>query len=195
MSSVYTINYNLYVEREGKEELVESTTTENPLVFCSELGLLLPRFEEEIKKHGTGEEFDFRLKSEEAYGDRDEELKRSLERSLFNNEDGKLDEKLFFVGNVIPLMDSMGNRFNATILDITTDEVVVDMNHPLAGKELHFKGNVIDSHEASSKEIEEFTPHSCGCGCGHDHDCGEGCGDNCGCAHEHGDSCGCGGCN
>lgn len=43
-----SLTYDLYISRDGKEELMESTTLENPLTFCSGLQLLLPKFEDEV---------------------------------------------------------------------------------------------------------------------------------------------------
>ena len=52
----------------------------------------------------------------------------------------------------------------------------MDFNHPLAGKDVRFKGQVKEVHEATAEELKPFQG---GCGCG-DHGCGDGCGDNCG---------------
>ena len=79
-------------------------------------------------------------------------------------------------------------------MDITDDKVKMDLNHPLAGKTLNFKGRVLEKREASNQEIQNlvnFLSGEGGCGCG---DCGGGCGDHeCGGHHDHG--CGCGHCH
>ena len=104
--------------------------------------------------------------------------------------DGKVDERILFEGNVIPLMDTDGNRINASVVKVGKDIVTVDLNHPLAGEDLHFVGKVIVKREATDDEIANLlTKHSCG-GCGgchgdggcegcHDAECGDGC--DCGC--------------
>jgi FKBP-type peptidyl-prolyl cis-trans isomerase SlyD len=90
-------------------------------------------------------------------------------------------------GNLVPLMDSEGNRVNAMVVSIGTDVVTVDLNHPLAGEDLHFVGEVIEVRDATEAEIKAFLNPGggCGsCGCSSD-DCGDGgCGEG---------SCGCGG--
>ena len=101
--------------------------------------------------------------------------------------------KHVFEGAIVPLTNSDGERFNGTIVKIDQTEITVDLNHPLAGKELNFVGQVTESREATNEEIQQMAQmlsgeRGCG-GCGGG--CGSGCGDNCGEA-----GCGgCGGCN
>ena len=69
----------------------------------------------------------------------------------------------------------------------------MDMNHPLAGEDLTFAGEVVESRPATNEEIQEMvkmmtgeggcSSGSCGDGCGDD--CGDSCGDSCGCGHCH----------
>ena len=75
----------------------------------------------------------------------------------------------------------------AHVLKIDNDGVTVDTNHPLAGKMLHFTGEVIENRPATEDEINALIKHitggcgGCGGGC-NDGNCGDGnCGDgNCG---------------
>ena len=101
---------------------------------------------------------------------------------------GVFDEERIFPGAVIPLQDNEGHHFYATVSEVTNDTVTVDLNHPHAGKDLTFEGEVVESRTATNEEIQEMVKmmsgEGCGCGCG---DCGEGCGDEggCGCGHCH----------
>jgi len=193
--------YELYVdgEKEGELELMEKATAEQPLSFVYGVGMMLPKFEENIFGMQTGDKFDFVINAEEAYGLYDDESVIDLDRSIFEI-DGKLDEEMIFEGNVVPLMDSEGNRINAQIVSISSTHVKVDLNHPLAGENLHFKGSVLEVREASEKELAALMGGGgCGSGCG----CGDGgCeSGSCGCGDEEeasmsgggscGSSCGC----
>ena len=48
------------------------------------------------------------------------------------------------------------NVLLSRVIDITEDKVKVDLNHPLAGKELRFKGHIIENREATDEEVKEF---------------------------------------
>jgi FKBP-type peptidyl-prolyl cis-trans isomerase SlyD len=178
--------YELFVdgEVEGELELMEKATTEQPLSFIYGAGMMLPKFEENLFGLEAGSKFDFTINTEDAYGLYDDESVLDLDRSIFEI-DGKIDEEVIFAGNVVPLMDNEGNRINAQIVSIDDSHVKVDLNHPLAGENLHFKGSVLDVREATEKELEALTGGGCSCGsCG----CGEdGCEDDscstgsCGC--------------
>lgn len=181
--------YELYVdgEKEGELELMEKATEQQPLSFIFGLGMMLPKFEENLFGLEVGQKFDFTINTEDAYGEYDDESVLDLERAIFEI-DGKLDEEMIYEGNVVPLMDNEGNRINAQVVTITDTHVKVDLNHPLAGETLHFKGSVLEVREATEKEIAALQGGGCGCGCD---SCGEG---ECDSHEEKGDSCGCGGC-
>jgi len=188
--------YELYVdgEVEGELELMEKATAEQPMSFIYGVNMMLPKFEENLFGLQAGDKFEFTISSDDAYGDYDDESVIDLDRSIFEI-DGKLDEEMIFEGNVVPLMDNEGNRVNAQVVTVTDSHVTVDLNHPLAGENLHFKGSVLEVREPTEKELAALTGGGCGCGCGDggcdDESCG--CGDN---EEKNSSSCGCGcGCN
>lgn len=188
--------YELYVdgETEGELELMEKATEQQPLSFIYGVGMMLPKFEENLFGMQVGDKFDFVINTEDAYGEYDDDSVLDLDRAIFEI-DGKLDEEMIFEGNVVPLMDSEGNRVNAQVVTVNDTHVTVDLNHPLAGENLHFKGSVLEVREASEKELAALMGGGCSGGCG---GCGDGgCDDGgCGCddKEDKGSSCGCG-CN
>ena len=189
-NAVVNAEYELYVDGEnGELELMERATSEQPLNFIYGIGMMLPKFEQNLNGLETGDSFDFTISNEEAYGPYDDEAVIELERAVFEI-DGKLDEEMVFEGNVVPLMDSDGNRLQAQVVSVNDTHVTVDLNHPLAGENLHFKGKVIEVREATEEELNALLGGGCGCG----GNCGDGCGDDCGCNddHNHSHGCGCG---
>jgi len=190
--------YELYVdgETEGELELMEKATPEQPLSFIYGVGMMLPKFEENIFGMSTGDKFDFIIEIDDAYGQYEDENVIDLDRSVFEI-DGKLDQEMIFEGNVVPLMDSEGHRLNAQIVTITDTHVKVDLNHPLAGENLHFKGSILEVREATEKELAALSGGGCGSGCGCGSGEGGGCGDGgCGTGEEDemggcGSGCGC----
>lgn len=185
-NKVVNAEYELYVDGEnGELELMERATPQQPLNFIYGVGMMLPKFEENIEGYEAGESFEFTISNEEAYGPYDDDAVVELERSVFEI-DGKLDEEMVFEGNVVPLMDNEGNRIQAQVVTINDTHVTVDLNHPLAGETLHFKGKVLEVRDATEDELKAI--FGGGCSCGSD---GCGCGDDneeCGCGN---DSCGC----
>lgn len=186
------VSYDLMVGEDGKQELMERATEAKPLTFYSGIGMMLEKFEQEIMALQAGDAFDFTIPAADAYGEYDDESVIDLDRSIFEV-DGKIDDSVIFPNNVVPLMDSEGNRINATVVKITDDKVKVDLNHPLAGENLHFIGKVLVRREATQEEIENAFKPTCGGGCG---GCKGGCGskDECGCGGDGNDAnCKCGG--
>lgn len=182
-----TVAYKLYAVTDGKKELLEEAPAEHPFQFISGLGYTLDRFEKEITALTKGDDFCFTIPCAEAYGERNEDNVRQVPKSMFRDPDGNFDSENIFEGNIIMLNDSEGNRFYANVGEITEDKVVLDLNHPHAGKDLTFEGKVIEMRDATNKEVEDIlkamSGEGCGGGCegcgGHDEDdgcCGSGCG-------------------
>lgn len=182
-----TVAYKLYAMIEGNKEMLEEAPAEHPFQFITGLGFTLDRFEKEISALAAGDNFNFTIPCAEAYGERDEDNVRQVPKSMFNDEDGNFDADNIYEGNIIMLNDNEGNQFFANVGEITEDKVVIDLNHPHAGKDLIFEGKVIEYRDATAQEIQEtINIMSGGCGCG----CGEG---DCGCGGDHEEgSCGCG---
>ena len=189
------VSYTLCaVDGENREKIEEAPTTK-PFEFISGFGVTLDEFEKNIVELEPGAQFDFELTKEQAYGDYEEERVLDLDRSILQI-NGHFDHENIFVDAIVPLQNEEGNRFYGRVMDITDDKVKMDLNHPLAGKTLNFKGRVLEKREASNQEIQNLVNFlsgegGCGCGCG---DCGGGCGDHeCDGHHDHG--CGCGHCH
>lgn len=179
-------SYELYTSEENEQELVEKTSEDNPLSFIYGMGMMLPAFEKELFDKKAGDKFDFTLSVEEAYGEYKEELCINLPKSVFANEKGEFDDSMVFKGNILPMMDSEGNRLQGLVMDITDDTVKMDFNHPMAGETLHFIGEIMTVREATEDDINKFFNSSCNCGCSNEeNNCG------CGCSDEE-DGCGCG---
>lgn len=183
-----TLSYKLYapMQTSGEVELIEETHEGMPFNFISGMGLTLDAFEAQVCPLEKGEKFKFTLSVEEAYGAYVNEAVQTLPKSVFEI-DGKINSDYIYEGAVVPLTNADGERFNGTITEINNTEITVDLNHPLAGKELTFEGEILENREATNQEIEQMVKALTGGGCGN---CGGGCsGSNCsggdcgGCCH------------
>lgn len=197
-----TVAYRLYAITNGEKELIEEAPIEHPFQFISGIGYTLDRFEKEITKLNKGDKFNFTIPCAEAYGERNEDNVRQVSKSIFCDPDGNFDSENIYPGNIIMLNDNEGNQFYANVGEVTNDKVVIDLNHPHAGKDLIFEGTITEMRPATNKEIEGMlnlmSGEGCSCGCGN---CGEGCNEehhHCNGQHHHhedGNCCGKGHCH
>ena len=68
------LQYKLSVKTEnGELELMEETTPEHPLQYFHGMGMMLPKFEENLEGLGEGDKFDFMIPVVDAYGEYEEE--------------------------------------------------------------------------------------------------------------------------
>ncbi|MEZ2334397.1 peptidylprolyl isomerase [Mucilaginibacter sp. RCC_168] len=150
---VVSLTYDLYVDRDGAEVLAESATQEQPLTFLFGAGQMLPKFEENLSTLSTGDAYEFRLSAADAYGEYDEEAVANLPKEMFQG------QEIPEIGSILPLQDNQGNRFQAQVVSVAEDAVIVDLNHPMAGQELHFKGNILNVRPATPEELSHGHAH------------------------------------
>lgn len=175
---VVSITYELRKDAENGE-VVETVTDENPLTFLYGVGGMLPKFEENLNGMKAGDDFQFGLQPEEAYGPVVENAIVDVPIDVFKV-DGQVDNNMLQVGNSIPMMDNSGNRLNGMVQEIKDTAVTMDFNHPMAGKNLFFSGKVTDVREATEEELSHGHVHGAGgCSDGNCNDKEGGC--SCGC--------------
>lgn len=164
VSLSYTLNVN--TEDSPEEVLVEETSAEQPFVFIYGLGGLLEEFESNLLGLKAGDSFDFVIKSENGYGDNNDENLVHIPMAAFVADGEELDTEMVTPGNYLPMVDDQGNQMQGLVLAVNEDHIVMDFNHPLAGKDLHFQGSVNDVRAASTEEIAHGHVHGEG---GHNH--------------------------
>ena len=173
LNKYIAVAYKLYTVDNGTSELVEEATDAEPFQFISGYGIALDAFEKAVVGLGKGETFDFTLQKDDAYGDYELEHVLDLDKGIFCI-NGHFDHENIFKDAIIPLQNEDGNRFYGRVLSIGDDKVKVDLNHPLAGKTLNFKGHIVEAREATNDEIQGLINRMSGegCCCGHDGDGG-----------------------
>ena len=186
------VSYMLYDVTDGKQELIEQTSEDRPFDFLSGFSFTLPAFEEAVVNLKNGEDFELMLTPDQAYGEHMEEHVVDLDKQIFSV-NGKFDSEHIIVDAIVPLQNEDGNRFNGHILEITEDNVKVDLNHPLAGKTLKFVGSVTENRDATNEEIGKYMNMINGTGgCnGCEGGCEDGCEGDCGDDKKDGGCCGC----
>jgi FKBP-type peptidyl-prolyl cis-trans isomerase SlyD len=127
----------------GENEVIDKADESHPAVFTFGAGQLIDGFEKNLLGLQPGDTFDFVIKADEAYGPRDSYAVFDLPKDTFAV-DGKVDENLLRVGNTFPMRDNNGQRHVGKIIQVNSNSVTMDFNHPLAGKDLHFKGKILE---------------------------------------------------
>lgn len=163
---VVSVNYHLSTSINGEaEQLVEQTSAEQPYVFLCGYGEVLPQFESVLEGKEKGHPFDFKVEAEHAYGLIEPDYIVNIPRKAFEIE-GQFDAERIRVGEEVPMNDSEGNQLMGIVLEVSEEQVRMDFNHPLAGHELHFVGEVLEVREATSEELDHGHVHGAG---GHHH--------------------------
>jgi FKBP-type peptidyl-prolyl cis-trans isomerase SlyD len=165
-NKVAVVSYHLTASKDGgKEELIEQTDADHPFAFIYGVSSLLPDFEQNLLDKKAGDKFDFHVKAVDGYGTVQEDYIINIDKAAFIV-DGNFDTQRVFVGNDIEMHDAEGNKLIGHVLDVTDAHVRMDFNHPLAGNDLHFVGEIIEVRDASAEELEHGHVHGKG---GHHH--------------------------
>ena len=154
---VVTLVYQLKVDN-SEGDVVETVKEDKPFVFLYGAGLMLPKFEENLSGLKAGDKFEFTLKAEDAYGLATEDAVMDLPKNLFEVE-GKIEDGLLEEGNVIPMQNNEGQKFNGVVVEVKDESVIMDFNHPLAGDDLFFTGHIMEVREATKEEVEHGHVH------------------------------------
>ncbi len=182
-NKVGVIAYAIHVENEAGE-LLEKVEYSQPRTMVFGTGRMLKSFEDKLLGLRSGDSFEFLLNSEESFGDYNKDLLMEIPKTVFMV-NGEIKPDTLVVGRVVPMMDGDGNPFDGRVVAVNESTVSMDFNHPLAGKSLFTKGEVLNVREAT---YDELYPAASGCGCGSHNDscCGGGDHDH----HDEEEACG-----
>lgn len=155
-NTVVSISYRLY-SNDADNELIEETEQGDPFSFLYGHGEVLPGVESGLDGLSTGDQFTIALKCEEAFGPEREDLYHEFPKSEFMV-DGELNEELLEEGEVIPMQDDQGNEVYGVVSENRLNSIIIDFNHPLAGEDIRYEGEVVAVREASDQELQDGTP-------------------------------------
>ncbi|NDB35114.1 MAG: peptidylprolyl isomerase [Flavobacteriia bacterium] len=156
-NTVVSLTYRLTDEITGEE--IEQTDASNPLVFLYGVGAMIPDFELNLSGLTQGSPFNFSIPSAQAYGVPSDDEIQIIPINVFCNEEGKFEEDLFQIGTLVPMSDGQGNHLRGRIIEIGEEFIKMDFNHPLAGVDLHFEGEILEVRAATSEEIDHGHAH------------------------------------
>ncbi len=143
-NSITALSYTLTNYATGEE--LEKTPNDKDMKFKFGVGELLPDFEKNIVGLVAGDKFDFKVLAADAFGPVDPYAIFDIPKDTFET-DGKIDDSMLQVGNQIPLTDKDDNKHLGLITLVMENAVTMDFNHPLAGVDLRFVGEVLEVFE------------------------------------------------
>ncbi|HJN06673.1 MAG TPA: FKBP-type peptidyl-prolyl cis-trans isomerase [Bacteroidales bacterium] len=140
-NSIAALSYTL--TNNTTDEELEKTPEDKMMKFKFGIGELLPGFEKNLMGLKKGNKFDFIIVSNDAYGPVDPYAVFDIPMDTFEV-DGKINEQMLTIGNKIPMTDNDGNKHVGLITLVMESAVTMDFNHPLAGVDLRFVGEVLE---------------------------------------------------
>lgn len=153
-NNVVSVNYTLHtIEANGEKVFVEQSNVQDPLTFLFGAGMMIQKFEEELKGLSIGDKKSFVISPEEGYGQRVEDALAQIPVDMFK------ESGLPPVGAVLPLTDDSGNQFRATVVEVTEDAVIADLNPPMAGKTLEFDVEILNVRPVTEEELSHGHAH------------------------------------
>jgi len=114
-----------------------ATEGKKPVEFRAGAGEILPGIDEQVIGMEKGEEKEITVPAEKGFGKRKEELIMEAPKDVFEG-------KKLQVGQKISVQTREGRTRSAQVIKIGEDRATLDLNHPLAGKELIFKIKVVE---------------------------------------------------
>ena len=140
-----------YTIRDSDGAVVESTVGAKPFVYLHGYDQIVPGIETAVAGRDAGASMEVALSPVEAYGERDPTAVLTLPRRAFALGDPPE------VGDLYRARRPDGQPVIFTVLDVTSESVVIDANHPLAGKALHVHVQILSVRE--STEVERRHEH------------------------------------
>ena len=157
----YEIVQGSYVEveytgtfKDGTE--FDSSVGKEPLAILAGQGMLIKGFDEALMGMRVGEEKEVDIIPKDGYGERNEQLVQTVSRNSISGVEPK-------IGMMLGVRAPTGQTFPAIITKISDEEIELDANHPLAGKDLHFKIKIIAARKPTKEDMAKFAPEPSAC--------------------------------
>jgi FKBP-type peptidyl-prolyl cis-trans isomerase SlyD len=148
-----------YTLKDSDGTTIDSSEGRDPLYYLHGYGQLVPGLEDELEDKALNEKFNLKVKPEDAYGEYNKELVYVLDKSKFPDPE-KVEIGMTFTSK------TKEGEFNLNVINVEGDNVTLDANHPLAGRELDFDVEVVEIRDATKEEIDHEHVHGAN---GHQH--------------------------
>ena len=156
-NKVVTMNFKL---TDDQGNILDSTEHGGPFSYLTGKNNILPKLEEAVNNMIIGTKKQIKLDAENAYGNYNEQIVQVVGKENFP-EDFVLE-----VGMEYMASNPDGVQMPFVITEVRDEDVTIDFNHPLAGKNLNFDVELIDVRDATQEELTHGHVHGPG---GHHH--------------------------
>jgi peptidylprolyl isomerase len=176
-------------------EEFDSSKNNGPISFIVGSQQVIKGFDDAVVGMKINQSKKIHIKKEDAYGDVNPQLLHKIPMDKIPEDIRKQVKE----GGFLVMQSPIGQQIPAKVKSIANNEITLDLNHPLAGKDLTFDIKLVDLSLPTEEDIHKLTHHDHhghGHDHGHSHEDGEecGCGDDCECDDDSEDCCG-GSCN
>ncbi len=159
-NKVVSLEYELKDANTG--EVLDSNVGKEPLEYISGKGQIIPGLESKVNELNVGDKADVSVLAKDGYGEVNPDAVQTLPKEQFAGIE--LEEGMVLYGQ-----GEDGNTVQVVVKSFDDENVNVDFNHPLAGKDLMFSVSLLGLRDATSNEISSGVVgggESCGCGTG-----------------------------
>ncbi len=136
-----TLEYTLKLD---DQSVVDTNVGGEPLKVTQGSHQLIPGVEKQLEGMAVGEKKNFTVAPTEGYGSIDPKAFQEIDKKMVPPDSQK-------VGTQLEGKTADGQKVFPRISEVKNETVILDFNHPLAGKTLHFDIKVLDVAQASSK--------------------------------------------
>ena len=144
-----------YTLTDNEGVIIGSTKDDVPMAYMQGKGNIIPGLEVEMESRKAGDKFKVNLPAENAYGKHNPELLHVVDRSVFQG-----DEEII-IGLKVNVQTSNGDSI-AVVSAFDDKTITLDLNHPLADKDLTFDVEIVEVREPTEVEIEHGHVHGPG---------------------------------
>lgn len=142
-NNVVLVDYTVRID--GNDDVIDTSEGRKPLAFVVGNGQVISKLDSDVIGKDDGYSVDLVIAPDDAYGEYDEKAFETLPREQFAGIE--LEEGQTLLGST-----EDGGQVQVIVSKFDDKEVVIDYNHPLAGKTLNFSYTIVSHRDATKEE-------------------------------------------
>lgn len=143
---VVTINVTI---KDNEGQLIDSTEKDKPLSFLSGRNQIFPKVEDKLGEMIIGSKKTVKLQPDDAFGNYSEDAIQQVKKTNFSEENPPQEGQSYLANT------PEGKQLPFVVKKVEEEDVTVDFNHPLAGKELTVEMELLNVRDATQEELSQ----------------------------------------